>query len=74
MTGAFLQLRRQRQVEHVHALGARTVYELLTALATETGGDAVLDRLLVEYERLSPAMVCAAGGDRFPPPPVRVAA
>ncbi len=59
-------LRRQRQIEHVHQLGARAVGELLYEVAE--GGD--LDRALDAYERLTPSLLKAMGADRFPPSPL----
>ena len=58
--------RRQRQFEPVTRLGPRAVGELLYEVAD--GGD--LDRALAAYERLTPALLKASGGDRFPPSPV----
>ncbi len=59
-------LRRERQIEHVHQLGPRAVGELLYEVAE--GGD--LDRALDAYERLTPSLLKAMGGDRFPPSPI----
>ena len=59
-------LRRQRQIEHVHQLGARAVGELLYEVSE--GGD--LDRALDAYERLTPDLLQALGGDCFPPLPI----
>ena len=59
-------LRRQRQIEHIHRLGARAVSELLYEVAE--GED--LDRALDAYSRLTPGLLKALGGDRFPPAPI----
>ena len=59
-------LKRQRQIEHVHRLGARAVGELLYEDAE--GED--LDRALEAYGRLTPDLLKALGGDRFPPVPI----
>ncbi len=58
--------RIQRKVEHLHALGARATGEFLTELAARIGGAPAILSLLNEYQRLSPGMVRAACGDRFP--------
>ena len=58
--------RRQRQFEHVTLLGPRAVGELLYEVAD--GGD--LDCALAAYERLTPALLKALGGDRFPSLPI----
>ncbi len=59
-------LRRQRQIEHVHRLGARAVGELLREV--DDGAD--LDHALAAYERLTPDLLKAVGGDRFPAQPI----
>ena len=66
-----LQDRRfQRDVERLHGLGARAIYELLAEI-----GRARLCRLDIEtrtarYAQLEPATVRAVNGDLFPPPPI----
>ena len=61
-------LRRQRQIEHVHRLGARAVGELLREV--DDGAD--LDHALAAYERLTPDLLKAVGGDSFPAQPIHV--
>ena len=58
--------RRQRQFEHVTRLGSRAVGELVYEVAA--GED--LDHALDAYERLTPDLLKALGGDRFPPVPI----
>ena len=65
-SGLTVNLRRQRQIEHVHRLGPRAVGELLYEVAK--GED--LDRALEPYQRLTPNLLKAVGGDRFPPAPI----
>ncbi len=60
------RLKRHRQIEHLHRLGPRAVGELLYEVAE--GGD--LDRALDSYEHLTPSLLKALGGDRFPPAPL----
>ncbi len=60
-------LRRQRQIQHVYGLGQRAVHELLHDVA---GGED-LDHALAAYDRLTPGLLRAVGGDRFPPAPIR---
>jgi len=63
--------RLQRGAEHLHELGPRALAEFLAELAQRICGmPATLD-MLAEYQRLSPGMMRAAGGDRFPPPGLR---
>ena len=61
-------LRLQRGAEHVHDLGPRAVAEMVAHVARE-GLDlpGALDLMDRWRDGLSPAMVRAAGGDRFPP-------
>ena len=58
--------RRQRQIEHVHGLGLRAIDELLREVAE--GED--LDIALEAYQRLTPDLLKATGGDRFPALPL----
>ncbi len=60
------RLRVEAGAQHLHALGARAVAELLIALTVRVGGRAALEELLVEYCRITPAMAHAAGADRRP--------
>lgn len=60
------QLQYQRQVEHLHRLGPRAIGELIREVAA--GED--LDSALAAYQRLTPSLLKALGGDRFPPTPV----
>ena len=63
----FTALRLQRGAEHLHALGPRATAELLAEVAQRTGGmPCVLELLAAFEERLTPAMIRAAGADRFP--------
>ena len=64
--GVVAALKRQRQIEHVYRLGLRAVGELLY----EVAGGKDLDRALEPYQRLTPNLLKALGGDRFPPVPI----
>ena len=67
------RLRLQRGAEHLQTLGARATAELLADLADRIGGMPAILGLLGEYQqRLSPQMLRAVGGDRFPARPIRV--
>ncbi len=59
-------LKRERQIEHVDRLGARAVGEMLHQVAEGEN----LDRALAAYERFTPGLLKALGGDRFPPAPI----
>ena len=66
------RMRLQRGAEHLHSLGARATAELLAEIGARIGGMPCILGLLAEYERrLTPAMIRAAGADRFPPRPLR---
>lgn len=61
------RMRLDRGAEHLHQLGARATAEFLMELAATIGGQPAILRLLAEYQnRLSPALLHAAGGHRFP--------
>jgi hypothetical protein len=65
------RFRLQRGAEHLHALGARALAEMLAELARDRCDLAgTLDRLDAWRAGLSPELLCAAGGDRFPPRPL----
>ncbi len=64
--GVVADLKRQRQIKHVYSLGVRAVGELLDEVAQGEN----LDRALEAYARLTPELLAALGGDRFPPSPV----
>lgn len=55
---------------HVHALGARVVFELLDEIGRYHGIANDVDRRLERYAALDRGVLRAVGGDRFPPPPV----
>jgi hypothetical protein len=66
------RLRLQRGAEHLHRCGPRIGAEFLAELADQIGGLPAALRLLAEYEqRLTPELLRAAGGDRFPAKPLR---
>ena len=59
-------IRRQRQAEHLHRLGARPVLEALVEVADGRDLGLVLDA----FARLDPDIVNAVGGADFPAPPI----
>jgi hypothetical protein len=65
-TDIFVAVRLERGAEHLHKLGARATAELLAELGNRIGGMPAIIGLLTEYERLTPAVLRATGGDRFP--------
>ena len=60
------RLKRQRRIEHLHRLGPRAVFELLHEVSEVED----LDRALDAYQRLTPDLLKALGGDRFSPSPL----
>lgn len=66
------RLRRQRQVEQLHALGPRAVAEFLDELDRHLDLGDDLDGRLERYAALDPDVLAAFGGDRFPAAPLRV--
>ena len=64
--------RRQRLVQQLYALGPRVVFEFLDEIGREYEFSATVDDLLQHYtERLTPKLLQAVGGDRFPALPIR---
>lgn len=66
-------MRRRHVVDRVHALGPRALGELLAELARrhpEIAED-IDDRLAAYADRLTPEMLRATGGDRWPASPLR---
>lgn len=63
-------LRLQRGAEHLQRLPPRVTAEFLADLASRIGGLPAILGLLEEYQRLTPAKLRAAGGDRFPARPL----
>jgi hypothetical protein len=66
------RLRRQQQVEQVHRLGARVVFELLDELDRHHDLGDALDRRLARYAALDPGILPAVGGDKFALAPMRL--
>ncbi len=66
------RMRLERGAGHLHALGPRATVEMLATLAERIGGAPAMLGLLAEYERLTPNVVRAAGGDGFPPRPLHL--
>jgi hypothetical protein len=61
------RLRLQRGAEHQHRLGPRAIGEFLAEVGTRTGTMPWIINRLAEYEtRITPDMLRATGGDRFP--------
>src|SRR5436190_16969754 len=59
--------RRQCLVRHLHALGARPIFEFLDELARLYDIGADIDRRSERYGQLDRDVLAALGGDRFPP-------
>jgi hypothetical protein len=62
-----VRLRLHVGAERANCLGPRAVAEFLAEIAAETGGISTIIELLTEYgRRITPDMLRAFGGDRFP--------
>jgi len=59
---ASIEMRRQRKIERIHALGPRALSELIAELRRGRDIDCVLER----YSSVSPEAVKVAGAERFP--------
>jgi hypothetical protein len=63
----FVALRVERGAQHLHTLGARATAELLLEIGHRIGGLPCIISLLTEFERrITPGMLRASGGDKFP--------
>jgi hypothetical protein len=65
-TDHFTAARLQRGAEHLHKLGPRATAELLAEVGNRIGGIPAIIGLLTEYQRLTPEVLRAVGGDKFP--------
>lgn len=70
--GQLARLRMQRAVAHLHELGPRALMEFLIETSILLDGSPTIQALLTKYQDLSPELLRAVGGDRFPPRPLRV--
>ena len=66
MSAAVTDLRLRRGAEHVCRLGPRALAELLAEIGAQHGIHDEIVRALAAYQRVTPGMLRAAGGDRFP--------
>ena len=64
-------LQYRRQVERVHALGARCLAEMLAELGVERAIMPAINEKLERYGSIDPQALQALGGDKFWPSPVR---
>ena len=62
------RLRLQRGAEHIYTLGPRAYAELFEEVGAATGTTETMLVRLEAYARLTPEMLRATGGDRFPRP------
>ena len=62
--------RFERQIEHVHSLGARVVSELLAEIAIATGRPDIVVDCVEAYAALDPEVVRFVSADHFPPMPL----
>ena len=64
----FTMMRLHRDAAYLHSLGPRAVAGFVHDLAQRIGGMPAALALLAEYrQRITPQMLRATGGDRFPP-------
>jgi hypothetical protein len=67
-----LDLRFRRDIEALHRLGARAVYELLVELGRERLIRTAIEVKVRRYAALDPTIMGAVGGDRFPAAPLHL--
>ncbi len=67
------RMRLESGAIHLHACGPRAIAEFLAEIGATIGGTPCIMGKLEQYKRrLSPELLRAVGGDRFPPRPLRV--
>jgi hypothetical protein len=62
--------RFQRDVERLHQRGARTLFEMLTALGAATLLRTEIEAVVRRYAAVDAEVLAATGGDRFPAIPL----
>lgn len=75
MTAGVIDLaeeRFRRDIERLHRLGPRVLFEMLVELGSSRLIRVELDHLVGRYAGIDPAALAAAGGDRMPPPVAEV--
>jgi hypothetical protein len=65
------ELRFRRDVEQLHRLGPRAIYELLAELGARQLLRSEIEALVGRYSRVDPVALRLAAGDRMPPTPLR---
>lgn len=65
-------LRFRRDVERLHRLGPRAVYECFAHLGRKHLIRTSIEAEVKRFAGLDPAALAALGGDRFPPAPVHL--
>ena len=71
--GVLEDLRFCRNIELVHALGVRPLYEMLAELGRDHMIRVPIEQIVERYaQRLDPTILRISRGDRFPPAPTRL--
>ena len=70
-TSIVADLRFRRDVERVHRLGLRAVYELLTEIGEQRLCRTFIEQRVQRYSGIDPGHLAALEGDTFPRPPLR---
>ncbi len=64
-------LQFRRNVERLHRLGPRAVYELLTEIGEQRLCRTFIEQRVQRYSEINPDHLAALDGDTFPRPPLR---
>ena len=63
-------LRFRRDVERVHCLGPRALYEMLTEIGEQRLCRTFIEQRVQRYSEIDPDHLAALDGDTFPRPPL----
>ena len=71
-TDDWIQDRRlMRDVERLHGLGPRAVFEILSEVGRTRLCRTYIENVVARYAKIDPEAVRIVDGDRFPAPPIR---
>ena len=70
LTAVVTDLEFRRDVERLHRLGSRVLYELLTEIGEQRVCRTFIEQRVQRYSEIDPDHLAALDGDTFPRPPL----